>query len=198
MTDSSPGVGHIRNKENGEVHIGNVDYALFFDPFLGPAHYKYMSNLGDVGMFFGPTYEEATEEFEGGASEEPGLVIGSRNHENGWAGLRMDWDGNVCIGCDNTEGYKLAVNGNMVAELVRVKLKGNWPDYVFEEGYKLAPLTDVEAFIQENGHLPNLPAAKDIQKEGVDLGEMNRLLLEKVEELTLYVIDLEKKILEVK
>ena len=69
-----------------------------------------------------------------------------------------------------------------------------WPDYVFEKDYQLMPLIKVENYILKKGHLPNIPSAEVIEKEGLDLGEMNKLLLEKIEELTLYLIEQEKRI----
>jgi hypothetical protein len=76
---------------------------------------------------------------------------------------------------------------------VKVDLEA-WPDYVFEKNYKLRPLVEVENFIKINGHLPNIPNAKTIESEGVNLGEMNKLLMEKVEELTLYLIEQNKQL----
>jgi len=189
----STGSIHIKNKNNHEVHIGKKDHSLFLDPYLGTHHYRHLSIDGDVGMFFGPTESD-----EGVLKSDPGFVIGPLNNSDVYAGLRMDWDGDVCIGCSDTKNYKLAVNGNMVAGLVRVKLNANWPDYVFEEGYQLTPLSEIETYIKENGHLEGMPAASEVLKEGLDLGEMNRLLLEKLEELTLHIIELEKKIEAVK
>ena len=69
-----------------------------------------------------------------------------------------------------------------------------WPDYVFEENYELMPLEEVNEFIQENGHLPNVPCASDLEEEGVNVYEMNKLLMEKVEELTLHLIDLNQRL----
>lgn len=68
----------------------------------------------------------------------------------------------------------------------------------FGAGYRLMPLGEVEDYISENGHLPQMPSAMEVEQEGADLGEMNRLLLQKVEELTLYIIDLQKQIEELK
>jgi|GEM_PF-1288968 len=90
-------------------------------------------------------------------------------------------------------GYKFAVNGKMIGEELRVKLSNAWPDYVFKENYKLMPLPVLQKFIRENNHLPNIPSAMQIEKEGLDVGEMNRKLVEKVEELTLYILHLEEK-----
>ncbi|MGX1931314.1 hypothetical protein [Flagellimonas sp. 2504JD4-2] len=87
---------------------------------------------------------------------------------------------------------ELAVNGNIHAKEVKVDLIG-WPDYVFNEEHDLPTLEEVEKHIQEKGHLINIPSAKEVEENGVQLGEMNKLLLEKIEELTLYVIALKKE-----
>ncbi len=99
--------------------------------------------------------------------------------------------GNVGIGINNPDS-KLAVNGKIHAREVKVDLIG-WPDYVFEEEYKLPSLKEVENHIEENGHLPNIPSAKEVEKDGIQLGEMNAKLLQKIEELTLYMIEQNKK-----
>ncbi|GHT03423.1 hypothetical protein AGMMS49525_08470 [Bacteroidia bacterium] len=94
--------------------------------------------------------------------------------------------GNVGIGkADPTN--KLDVNGIIHAKEVKVDNTG-WADFVFNEDYKLRPLSEVNSFIQENKHLPEIPSASEVQKEGVNLGEMQTKLLQKVEELTLYLI----------
>ncbi|WP_337044426.1 hypothetical protein [Emticicia sp. 17c] len=92
--------------------------------------------------------------------------------------------------------YKLAVAGNIIAEKVKVKkqVNGAWPDYVFSPTYKLPSLEEIEQFTKKNNHLPEIPSAREIENEGQDLGEMNRLLLKKVEELTLYMIEQNKEI----
>jgi hypothetical protein len=94
--------------------------------------------------------------------------------------------GNVGIGTE-TPDTKLAVNGTVHAKEVVVDLIG-WPDYVFNEKYQLISLQEVEKSINENKHLPNIPSAEEIEKNGLQLGEMNRKLIEKIEELTLYII----------
>lgn len=96
-------------------------------------------------------------------------------------------------------GYKVAVNGNVIAEQVDVALSQNWPDYVFEEGYGLISLSDTEAFINENHHLPGIASAEEMEEKGViDLAGMNIKLLEKIEELTLHLIEQNKQLQEVK
>jgi hypothetical protein len=85
-------------------------------------------------------------------------------------------------------------NGQLFAREVIVDLD-NWPDYVFEKDYELQPLNEVEQYINEHKHLPNIPSAKEVETDGLNLGEMNKLLLQKVEELTLHLIE-QQKVLE--
>ncbi|MNL11807.1 hypothetical protein D3C87_1326570 [compost metagenome] len=101
--------------------------------------------------------------------------------------------GNVGIGTTDPKGYKLAVAGNMVAESVKVSLQANWPDYVFARDYKLPTLQETEKHIQDKGHLPGIPSAAEVKANGVDLGEMNAKLLQKIEELTLHLIEIKKE-----
>lgn len=90
--------------------------------------------------------------------------------------------------------YALAVNGTAIFNTAKVKLYGNWPDYVFDDQYKLMSLQEVENFLKLNKHLPGVPAATEVEKDGIDLGANQSVLLKKVEELTLYMIDQNKKI----
>ena len=102
--------------------------------------------------------------------------------------------GNVGIGTASPDS-KLTVKGNIHAQEVKVDLNGAVaPDYVFDVNYKLLTLQEVQEFINKNGHLPNIPSAKDMNEEGVKLKEMNLKLLEKIEELTLYVLKQDERI----
>jgi hypothetical protein len=108
--------------------------------------------------------------------------------------ININYLGNVGVGTTNPGSFKMAVEGSFGARSVKVTLTNPWPDYVFGRKYALPTLTSVEKYIQENKHLPGIPSADDIkQGGGVDLGEMNTRLLEKVEELTLYVIQIKKE-----
>lgn len=100
----------------------------------------------------------------------------------------------VGIGTTYTKGFKLGVNGKIAAEEVKVALYDNWSDFVFKKDYKLPSLNDVENFIEEKGHLKDIPSEKEVYKNGIYLGEMDSKLLQKIEELTLYTIQQEKKI----
>lgn len=108
--------------------------------------------------------------------------------------------GNVGIGTGSAllnPTEKLAVNGLIHTKEVKVDLL-NWPDYVFDKNYELPTLQTVEKQINENGHLKDIPSAKEVEENGVLLGEMNKKLLQKVEELTLYIIQMNKEIQELK
>ncbi|MFI5163410.1 MAG: hypothetical protein ACHQHN_19175 [Sphingobacteriales bacterium] len=104
----------------------------------------------------------------------------------------IDKNGNVSIGTTNPQDYKLAVNGSAIATSMTVKLYANWPDYVFKKDYQLPKLTDIKTYIDANHRLPDMPSEQQIAKDGLNLGEMNKLLVKKVEELTLYLIDQQK------
>lgn len=109
-------------------------------------------------------------------------------------------DANIGIGTttfiDGGDSYKLAVNGNIRAK--RVKVYTSWADFVFEKDYALPTLIEVEQHIKENGHLKDIPSAKEVEQNGIELGEMNKKLLQKVEELTLYIIEMNKELQDVK
>lgn len=106
--------------------------------------------------------------------------------------------GNVGIGTPlttNPNGYTLAVNGKIGAKDVQVETSSTtWPDYVFNKDYVLPSLQDVEKYIEKNKHLENVPSAAEIEKNGLNLAKMDEVLLKKVEELTLYVIQLQKEV----
>lgn len=111
-----------------------------------------------------------------------------------WATVKVTIknNGNVGIGTE-TPDAKLTVNGEIHAKEVRVDLN-IWPDYVFKENYKLPTITDAELHIKEKGYLINMPSAQTIETKGLELGEITRLQQEKIEELMLYIIELNKRI----
>jgi hypothetical protein len=98
--------------------------------------------------------------------------------------------GNIGINTSNPT-YPLTVNGTIRSKKVIVDT--GWSDFVFDDDYKLMPLHEVEAFIKTNRHLPEIPSAREVEENGVSLGEISASLLQKIEELTLYVIDLKKE-----
>jgi len=90
------------------------------------------------------------------------------------------------------------VENLLCAREVKVQIRSCWPDFVFGKNYKLMPLQELEQFVNETQHLPEIPSAATVEENGIHVGEMNALLLKKIEELTLYVLDLQKQIDELK
>lgn len=121
-------------------------------------------------------------------------VFFNSSHRLGVEG-NMVVTGGLRIGTTTSPGgYKLAVDGKAICTELVVRLVPNWPDYVFAKDYKLTGLDEVEDFIKKNNHLPGIPSAKTIETSGLSVGEMQKMQMEKIEELTLYIIDLKKEI----
>lgn len=109
--------------------------------------------------------------------------------------LFCDGFGGVGIGTSTIpSGYRFAVKGGMIAEGLKLDLQMVWPDYVFSDDYKLRDLTSLQIYINKNKHLPGIPTEAEVAKDGIDVGEINVKLLEKIEELSLYVIQMEERI----
>lgn len=106
--------------------------------------------------------------------------------------------GQVGIGTRSPGTFQLAVEGRIGAREVVVTAQNPWPDYVFSNSYNLMPLSQVKDFIKSHHHLPGMPDASSVEKNGIELGEMNSLLLKKIEELTLYLLELKKENEEIK
>ncbi|NNF02335.1 MAG: hypothetical protein HKN22_06595, partial [Bacteroidia bacterium] len=86
-------------------------------------------------------------------------------------------------------GYKLSVNGKIICEELKVQDSGSWPDYVFAKDYDLMTLTEVKSYIKNNSHLPGVPSAECVEQDGISIGEMSKVMMEKIEELTLHTIE---------
>ena len=106
--------------------------------------------------------------------------------------LTIEPNGQVGIGTIEMGSHKLAVEGSIIAREIKVQASG-WSDFVFEESYDLPSLEQVEVQIKEKGHLKDIPSAAEVAENGIYLGEMDAKLLQKIEELTLYMIDMNKK-----
>jgi len=143
----------------------------------GAGAIRFVGNGGEMHFFISPTSTGAGNKIDWGA---PVMTL-----------LR---NGNVGIGT-HTPNNRLEVNGTIRAKEIKVEA-APWPDYVFADDYQLKDLSEVEQYINANNHLPDVPAAETMEQQGVNLGEMNRLLLKKVEELTLYSIAQHKAIAE--
>ncbi|PWH84769.1 hypothetical protein [Brumimicrobium oceani] len=124
--------------------------------------------------------------------EKSGLYIENYINSNGSNTTYFD---HLIMVKDESGGKLLQLNndGLLRAREIKVDLEA-WPDYVFEEGYNLIPLNKVKSFIEENGHLPNVPSAQEIEADGVNLGEAAKTSMEKIEELTLYLLEINDKV----
>lgn len=123
------------------------------------------------------------------------VVIGTHNFNlTQWGGdiLISPNGGNVAIGTTSAR-EKLSVNGKIRAHEIKVEIQ-NWPDYVFLKGYEKASLKDIKRYIDTYGHLPEVPSAEEVKEKGASLGEINKVLLKKIEELTLHLIEKEDEI----
>jgi hypothetical protein len=199
----------MRIDNNGNVGIGTASPGakLSFSDLTGSAAADgitwYSPSPLDYGIFKtsgswnAPNYQQLKLNWATGIILDPGSSYGKSFVEVGGGGLRVT-SGNVGIGTTNPGSFKLAVEGKIWAKEVQVALTNPGPDYVFEPTYNLKPLAEIETYIKENKHLPEVPSAKEMEANGVQLGEMNMLLLKKVEELTLYVIELKKEVAELK
>jgi hypothetical protein len=165
---------------NGNVKIGNALWASATDDrFLKIGDGPYVS-IGEVG---GDDLMEVR-----------GKQITIRSNPSslfGSAGNVLIPNGNVGIGTINPT-FKLSVNGTIRSKELRINT--GWADYVFEDSYKLMPLAEVEKYIKANKHLPDIPEASLLQKEGVDVSAMQTKMMAKIEELTLYLIEANKQI----
>ncbi|WP_420602826.1 fibronectin type III domain-containing protein [Flagellimonas sp.] len=184
-------------------NVGVTGYKIFKDNSLE-------TTLGNVNTYQVAGLTESTSynftatalDAAGNESSASNSISVTTNASSGSGGGSSIWteansvasySGDVGIGTNAVpSGYKLAVEGKIRTREIRVD-QDTWPDYVFKEGYDLPSLEEIQKHIEEKGHLPNIPSAKEVETNGVELGEMNKLLLEKVEELTLYVIELKKE-----
>lgn len=133
----------------------------------------------------------------GSTSANRGGHLTFHTKQNGVSGfpverMRITDAGNVGIGTTNPGSFKLAVEGKIGAREVQVTLTNPFPDYVFESEYRLLPLEALESHVRSQKHLPGIPTAAEVSRDGINVGAFQAQLLEKVEELTLYVIELNK------
>lgn len=142
------------------------------------------------GMAYSPSYPDHGIFYTEG---NPDFVSISPNGNSTNGVLNVFGNGNVGIGTANPDA-KLTVKGKIHAEEVKVDLSVPGPDYVFDTGYDLLSLDALQNYIRVNGHLPNIPSAEEMEGNGIELSVMNMKLLEKIEELTLYILQQEERL----
>jgi hypothetical protein len=159
--------------------------------FLGVHAYNTSANgpmFGILQKYFGNINSGLI--FNTGASRTGGYLTFLVN--DGTEKMRLDANGNLGIGTTAMGGFKLAVAGTIGAKKLQVTQTG-WADYVFDKDYQLPSLAEIENYVQQNRHLPEIPSEKEVLTNGLDVGEMNKILVKKVEELTLYLIEEHKR-----
>ncbi len=207
-TTSTTNTFTLRNS-NGDTLLRMRDDGRMGIAYNGTTYGRQI-NLGGTGINFYTANEAAF----GGAvfPTDTSLVLWSNSNSNNYLVFQPSWgntgigtytpnakfhlNGAQLIGSNSARiatGYSLSVDGRIISEESTVMNSTSWPDYVFEDNYKLMPLDELEKQIQQQKHLPNIPSAAEIDKKGIELGDMSRRLLEKVEELTLYIIELKKE-----
>jgi hypothetical protein len=189
----------LRMRDDGRMGIG----------FNGTTYGRTL-NMGGTGINF----YTANEGPFGGAifPTDTSLVLWSNSNTNNYLVFQPSWgntgigtytpnaklhlNGAMLIGSNSARiatGYALSVVGKVIAETFTTQLSSSWPDYVFANEYELMPLNLLDIYVKNNKHLPGIPEAAEMEKQGIDLGEMTRKLTEKIEELTLYIIEVDKK-----
>ncbi len=177
---SDLGINIVSSEENWKGNIKMVD------GFLNLTSRDDMKFSSPGGFMF------KMDDNNNGVSRIQGFNIYDRNNNSVFS--VEESTGNVGINTIDTKGFELGVNGKIAATEVKIATYDNWADFVFEKDYALPTLEEVEKHIEDKGHLKNIPSAKEVEKEGFFLGDMNAKLLQKIEELTLYTIQQEKKL----
>jgi hypothetical protein len=180
------------------VGKGNKERIVYFgsacrkaiDAYLVERHKKVLS---DNRALFGSRDNNRIS-----VKQDTGLLIVSRNSKINFKSNQVLMNAQVTIdapkGFSEEYDYALAVSGGIMTTKVLVKDVEDWYDIVFEDDYKLLPINKVKRYIDENGHLPDIPSGQDVLMNGYNMVEMDGLLLKKIEELTLYAIELNKLI----
>jgi hypothetical protein len=185
-------VERMRITSAGNIGVGTAAPSVKFDVIgSGAANTDLRVNgriqTGDASNFGGMWVSSTLPMFIGQTnSNSLGL------YNNGWR-LIADNNGNVGIGT-TSPNQKLTVNGTIYGKEVKVDLNVPGPDYVFEKDYKLLSLEEIKSYIDQHKHLPEVPSAKEMEQNGINVSEMNMILLRKIEELTLHVIEQNKLI----
>jgi hypothetical protein len=187
LDNGNVGIGTSSPSRPFYVSTTSPDMAMFKNTSTGNASIAVANNTGQMSLGIGATTPHpyiwsTTGNFFIGNDGDPTLFVSGMGN------------GNVGIGTADTKGYKFAVNGNAVFNKVVVKPTNNWPDYVFQPTYRLRPLSEVEEYIKQYHHLPEVPTAEEVEKNGLDVGDNQATLLKKIEELTMYVIEQQKEI----
>lgn len=185
--DGKTGVGTVNPRElfqvNGSLAVQGHNRGLRFNSFNNGSN-RYISNGFAASLILDSIGRLVYSNSANAGNENTPATLNSA--------FVIDKDGKVGIGTISPQA-ELAVNGSIFAKKVRVTLN-NWPDYVFEKGYRLPSLNEVENYIRKYKHLKGVPSRSEVLRSGAEVGDMQAVLLRKIEELTLYIIELNKRI----
>ena len=192
-------------KENGAMRIGNTQFSMYEQMAVVDIIPRTQPNL-DMGNLWAafienPSYKAKALLVKGGSPTEmlPIFQVEANSDEasppfHAGTNVRFVVNANGTVGIGTTDPQSLlGVNGDITCRGIEVTANG-WPDFVFKKNYNLMPLYKVKEYINQEGHLPDVPSATQVLEDGVNLGEMDAILLKKVEELTLYILELQKEI----
>lgn len=192
---------NVNTATNALIYYYNQSTTAFQTLSLGSSNPAYCINIlpsGNVGIGTStPAYKlDVTGDINissGSSFRIGGVPISTGGNSQWLTGSNCIYysSGNVGIGTTNPGNYKLAVEGTIGAREVKVTTAA-WADFVFHPTYKLRTLGEVEQFIKTNNHLPEIPTEAEVKENGISIGEMNAKLLQKIEELTLYMIEMKK------
>ncbi len=185
--NSNGGISNNKNKFLGISNVGNISLGTVDEKDY--AAIQLTNNTTGTEVTDGLLFEVSDNDAVINLQEQGSITFRNSNNTS----LYISKDNNVGIGTTNPNGYKLAVKGT--AHFLKIVVNTHdWSDEVFEKNYKLKSLAELENYIKANKHLPDIPSENEVKKNGIDVAQMNKLLLQKVEELTLYIIDLQKQI----
>ncbi len=194
--DSGSGlVERMRIDKSGNIGIGTASPGANLDIYKS-AGVRAQMGTSNNGHYFASQSDDNTDGFEiyqqhGSNTTRNSLAVYDNRTGSKSAAFVVRGDGNIGIGIANP-AEKLSVNGAIKAKEIIIQTTG-WPDFVFKKDYDLMPLSQLKEYIDNNKHLPEIPSADDVSEKGVKVGDIQAKLLQKIEELTLYMIDLEKK-----
>jgi hypothetical protein len=185
------------NSGSNIFNTGNV-FTGTGSSFTGAGNFSTREGIREDGAknwltFLQPNYNSkySFHNAAGGSIMELSVLDGTSG-ETHWQVMGVVRNGDIKFGYEG-DPVNIYHNGTFKTKQIIVSNQG-WADYVFEDGYKLMSLEEVEKFVNENNHLPNIPSAKTIEEQGLSVADMQRLQMEKIEELTLYLIEKDKQI----
>ncbi|MXV50389.1 hypothetical protein GS399_05340 [Pedobacter sp. HMF7647] len=188
--DAATGANFVMSITDGRVGIGTTTPTIKLHVVGQGTTARFESSAGGAAIQIANTGNGRTWAI-GDYVEIPGSFSIGYNMTNSRSGILIDGDGNIGIGTQSPDA-KLAVSGRVHAQEVKVDANVPAPDYVFDKDYSLGSLTELHNYIREHRHLPEIPSAGEMAEKGLELGDMNLRLLKKIEELTLYIIELDK------